>query len=50
MGAVHGEELPYIFGAPLVEGFAHFLENFTKSEISLSESIMLFVANFAKTG
>ncbi|CAH0723012.1 unnamed protein product, partial [Brenthis ino] len=50
MGAVHGEELPYVFGAPLVEGFGHFLENYTKSEISLSESIMLFVSNFAKTG
>ncbi|XP_047537555.1 neuroligin-4, Y-linked-like isoform X1 [Vanessa atalanta] len=50
MGAVHGEELPYIFGAPLAEGFGHFPENYTKFETALSESIMLFVANFAKTG
>ncbi|KAJ0181477.1 hypothetical protein K1T71_003562 [Dendrolimus kikuchii] len=50
MGAVHGEELPYIFGAPLVDGFAHFPLNYTKSEVALSESMMLFVANFARTG
>ncbi|CAH2226331.1 jg7598 [Pararge aegeria aegeria] len=50
MGAVHGEELPYIFGAPIVEGFGHFPENYTKFETALSESIMLLVANFAKTG
>ncbi|KAL0849711.1 hypothetical protein ABMA28_011675 [Loxostege sticticalis] len=50
MGAVHGEELPYVFGAPLVDGFGHFPQNYTKSEVALSESIMLFVANFVKTG
>ncbi|XP_075979945.1 neuroligin-4, Y-linked-like isoform X2 [Anticarsia gemmatalis] len=50
MGAVHGEELPYVFGAPLVDGFGHFPQNYTKSEVALSESIMLFLANFVKTG
>ncbi|KAM3955841.1 LOW QUALITY PROTEIN: neuroligin-4, Y-linked [Aphomia sociella] len=50
MGAVHGEELPYVFGAPLVDGFSHFPQNYTKSEVALSESMMLFVANFARTG
>ncbi|XP_059049528.1 neuroligin-4, Y-linked-like isoform X1 [Achroia grisella] len=50
MGASHGEELPYVFGAPLVDGFSHFPQNYTKSEVALSESMMLFVANFARTG
>ncbi|XP_038209305.1 neuroligin-4, Y-linked-like [Zerene cesonia] len=50
MGAVHGEELPYVFGAPLVQGFGHFPQNYTKSEVALAESMMLYVANFAKTG
>ena len=50
MGAVHGEELPYVLGAPLVDGFGHFPQNYTKSEVALSESIMLFLANFVKTG
>lgn len=50
MGAIHGEELPYVFGAPLVDGFSHFPQNYTKSEVALAESMMLFVANFAKAG
>ncbi|XP_068628297.1 neuroligin-4, Y-linked-like [Battus philenor] len=49
-GAVHGEELPYVFGAPLVDGFGHFPQNYTKSEVALSESIMFSIANFVKTG
>ncbi|XP_022126293.2 neuroligin-4, Y-linked isoform X1 [Pieris rapae] len=50
MGAVHGEELPYIFGAPIVQGFGHFPQNYTKSEVALSESMMLFIASFVKNG
>lgn len=50
MGVVHGEELPYVFGAPLVGGFGHFPQNYTKSEVALSESIMLCLANFVKSG
>ncbi|XP_011338292.1 neuroligin-4, Y-linked [Ooceraea biroi] len=51
MGSVHGEELPFVFGAPLwVEGFGHFPKNYTRLEMALSESIMQYFANFAKTG
>lgn len=50
MGSVHGEDLPYIFGAPLVDGFSHFPTNYTKSELSLSESIIISWSNFARTG
>lgn len=50
MGTVHGEDLPYIFGAPLVEGFSHFPRNYTKSEVALSEAVMIFWSNFARTG
>ncbi|CAB3221157.1 unnamed protein product [Arctia plantaginis] len=50
MGVVHGEELPYVFGAPLVGGFGHFPQNYTKSEVALSESIMMCLANFVKSG
>ncbi|GBP64361.1 Neuroligin-1 [Eumeta japonica] len=49
-GCIHGEELPYIFGAPLVGGLAHFPKNYTKAEVALSESVMLYWGNFAKTG
>lgn len=50
MGSVHGEDLPYIFGAPLVDGFNHFPRNYTKSEIALSEAIMIYWSNFVRTG
>jgi len=51
MGSVHGEELPFVFGAPLwVEGFGHFPKNYTRLEMALSESIMQYFANFVKTG
>lgn len=50
MGTVHGEDLPYVFGAPLVDGFSHFPRNYTKSEVALSEALMVFWSNFARTG
>ncbi|XP_043283676.1 neuroligin-4, X-linked-like isoform X2 [Venturia canescens] len=50
MGSVHGEELPFIFGAPLVDGFGHFPRNYTKNEVALSENIIQYFANFVRTG
>lgn len=50
MGTVHGEELAYTFGSPLVDGFSHFPKNYTKSEIALSEAIMIYWSNFVRTG
>ncbi|KAK9869524.1 hypothetical protein WA026_003278 [Henosepilachna vigintioctopunctata] len=50
MGTVHGEELPYFFGAPLVDGFNHFPNNYTRSELALSEAFIIYIANFARTG
>ncbi|KAK4880714.1 hypothetical protein RN001_008860 [Aquatica leii] len=50
MGTVHGEELPYVFGAPLIEGFSHFPRNYTKFELSLAEAVIIYIANFARTG
>ena len=47
---VHGEELAYVFGAPLVGGFSHFAINYTMEEIYLSELVMTYWTNFAKTG
>ncbi|CAG5052080.1 unnamed protein product [Parnassius apollo] len=50
MGSVHGEELPYLFGAPLVEGLGHFPKDYTKSEVALSEAFIFYIANFATNG
>ncbi|KAK3862054.1 hypothetical protein Pcinc_032047 [Petrolisthes cinctipes] len=49
-GTVHGEDLAYIFGAPLVGGFSHFNLNYTLEEVLLSELVMTLWTNFAKTG
>lgn len=49
-GCIHGEELPYVFGAPLIGGMAHFVRNYTKSEMLLAEATMIYWSNFARTG
>lgn len=49
-GCIHGEELPYFFGAPLVGGLSHWTKNYTRSEIGLSENVILYLTNFARTG
>lgn len=50
MGTAHGEDLPYIFGAPLTDSLSHFPNNFTKPEVTLSEALMIYIGNFARTG
>ncbi|KAI5718568.1 hypothetical protein M8J77_023175 [Diaphorina citri] len=49
-GCVQGEELPYMFGAPLVGGMGYFPKNYTKPEIQLSEMLMTYLSNFVRTG
>ena len=63
-GSVHGEELAYVLGMPLVGGTYHFVHNYTNQvkifhnskiaflcqERLLSEHVMSFWVNFAKTG
>ncbi|KAK3583367.1 hypothetical protein CHS0354_038986 [Potamilus streckersoni] len=46
----HGDDLPYTFGAPLVGGISPFPTVYTDAEKILSENIMQFWTNFAKTG
>ncbi|XP_061171372.1 neuroligin-4, X-linked-like isoform X1 [Saccostrea echinata] len=48
--AVHGDELAYIFGAPLVEGVTPFSDKFTPMEKEISKTMMSYWTNFAKTG
>lgn len=50
MGSVHGADLPFVFGAPLVGGFGHFPRNYTNNEVALSEGILQYFANFVRTG
>ena len=48
--AVHGDDLPYVFGAPLVDGIGYFPKKYTAEEKRLSASMMRYWTNFAKTG
>ncbi|XP_063237155.1 neuroligin-2-like [Bacillus rossius redtenbacheri] len=50
MGTAHGEELPYVFGAPLAAGLGNSPRNYTRLEAGLSEAVMLYFSNFARTG
>ena len=49
-GGVHGDELPYIFGAPLVDGLSPFPHRYSPQEKELSKIMMRMWTNFAKTG
>ena len=44
-GVLHGDEIPFIFGEPLNRS-----KNFDQSEVQLSERMMAYWSNFAKTG
>lgn len=50
MGCVSGEDMNYVFGAPLVSSLSHFTTNYTRSEYSLARAVMTYWTNFAKTG
>ncbi|KAI8772176.1 neuroligin-4, X-linked [Biomphalaria glabrata] len=47
---IHGDELPYVFGSPLVDGVSPFPTSYTNAERMLSEAVMTYWTNFAKTG
>ncbi|XP_074658267.1 neuroligin-4, Y-linked-like [Tubulanus polymorphus] len=49
-GGIHGEDLMYALGAPLADGIDPFPSTFTRSERMLSEAVMTYWTNFAKTG
>ncbi|XP_023210237.1 neuroligin-3-like [Centruroides sculpturatus] len=50
VGCVHNEDLPYIFGAPLIGQLGHFYSNYTRAEILLAEAVVLYWTNFARNG
>ncbi|XP_019616076.1 PREDICTED: neuroligin-4, X-linked-like [Branchiostoma belcheri] len=50
VGAVHGDELPFVFGAPVAPRGIFQQLNFTKGESMMSVAMMTYWSNFAKTG
>ncbi|XP_051167849.1 neuroligin-4, X-linked-like [Leptopilina boulardi] len=49
LGSARGEDIPYIFGLPLVSGGRFFPHNYTKQDQSVGEAMLTFITNFAKT-
>ncbi|XP_036032696.1 neuroligin 4-like [Onychomys torridus] len=48
--AAHGDELPYVFGVPLLGPTDLFACNFSRNDVMLSAVVMTYWTNFAKTG
>lgn len=48
--AAHGDEIPYVFGVPMVGASDLFPCNFSKNDVMLSAVVMTYWTNFAKTG
>ncbi|XP_033227818.1 neuroligin-4, X-linked-like [Belonocnema kinseyi] len=49
LGSARGEDIPYVFGLPLVTGGRFFPHNYTKQDQSVGEAMLTFMTNFAKT-
>ncbi|XP_015588144.1 neuroligin-1 [Cephus cinctus] len=50
LGSVRGEDIPYLFGLPLVAGGPFFPQNYTRQDQGVAEAVLTFFTNFAKTG
>ncbi|XP_058054010.1 neuroligin-4, X-linked-like [Anopheles bellator] len=50
LGSVRGEDLPYVFGLPLVQGVPSFPQNYSRQDMGVNEAVLNFVTNFCKTG
>ncbi|XP_051882455.1 neuroligin 4 X-linked a isoform X1 [Pristis pectinata] len=48
--AAHGDEVPYVFGVPMIGPTDLFPCNFSKNDVMLSAVVMTYWTNFAKTG
>eukprot|EP00079_Xenopus_tropicalis_P035531 XP_017949302.1 PREDICTED: neuroligin-1 isoform X1 [Xenopus tropicalis] len=48
--ASHGDEIPYVFGIPMIGPTELFPCNFSKNDVMLSAVVMTYWTNFAKTG
>ncbi|XP_046466830.1 neuroligin 5 [Neodiprion pinetum] len=50
LGSVRGEDIPYVFGLPLVSGGTFFPQNYSRQDQGVAEAVLTFFSNFAKTG
>lgn len=49
-GSVHFEDIAYIFGYPLATKHSDTSHGYNKQDVSVSEAIITYYANFCKTG
>lgn len=49
-GGVHGDDLTYVFGAPLTDGIDPFVSTYSNGEKMMTEAVMTYWTNFVKTG
>lgn len=47
---IHGDEMAFVFGAPLTDGNEPFTSVFSKTDKALAETVLRYWTNFAKTG
>ncbi|XP_043251310.1 neuroligin-4, X-linked-like [Colletes gigas] len=50
LGSIRGEDIPYIFGLPLVAGGPFFPRNYSRQDQGVAEAVLTYFTNFAKTG
>jgi neuroligin len=46
----HGDDLPYVFGAPLVDGVDPFTSAYSRSDKMLADTVLKYWTNFIKYG
>lgn len=49
-GSLFASEIPLLFGAPFMDDPGHFTDNFSKPDLHVSELLMRYWTNFAKSG
>ncbi|KAL0273604.1 UNVERIFIED_CONTAM: hypothetical protein PYX00_006237 [Menopon gallinae] len=50
LGSVHGEDVPYVLGLPLVGGQPFFPHNFSRQDGAISKELINYISNFARNG
>lgn len=49
-GGIHGDDMAFVFGAPLTDGIDPFPSVYTRSDRFLAETVLRYWTNFIKTG
>ena len=49
-GGIHGDELMFVFGAPLADGVDPFPSTYSRSDKALAETVLKYWVNFIAAG